>query len=656
MVIGKPHRYPRPHRWKHKAIKTKNLKMNNLPKCFNDIQNLGITNLSQRVLSQSEKVILACGLKFCLIPNHVRNHTILQNFDKFIRRVRIRKQFINMDSISNPYYIPNPDFIPKLASDCLETYFQCRRQDINKALRDKPQSLFRRNIAINKVISDLKSDKSIIITSADKNLGIVVMDRLKYEQEVLRQLTDKTTYTPLNEYPTVTDIYQKLKAILSRHNLLTMPDNSNAMTKLAQYMLQAESKPVALAKFYLTIKIHKNPVVGRPICSSIGTMTHYTSKLLDTWLQPLARNTSFYVKNSFDFLIALEERDFKEDCIILTCDIVSLYPSIVLADGFIQLKRALTLANTPPDKINFLVDLCQWVLENNYIEFGNTVWHQTKGTAMGTPISVCFSIIYLAMLELDVMAKCQQTEEFNPPSLIKRYIDDIGSVFNDMSSVKLFVETYNAIRPNSIVLTYEISLKEGIFLDLEIYKGQRIQSGKLDTRVHQKPNNQHLYIPMFSFHNPKMFKAMIMAELHRYKILCSNNQEYLNIKVLYYNRLLARGYKTEFVQNIFENFDNEDTKRLMLIDRKLHKNKALSINNIAPLIMTLPLSMRSMSLQLNQILSNTKDDAIFDPDFHYIFGLKPRVITCYNRPKSIGDILRSSKYKYDITQLNMFNT
>ena len=61
------------------------------------------------------------------------------------------------------------------------------------------------------------------------------------------------------------------------------------------------------------------------------------------------------------------------------------------------------------------------------------------------------------------------SNEFNPPSLIKRYIDDIGSVFNDMSNVKLFVETYNAIRPNSIVLTYEISLKEGIFLDLEIY-------------------------------------------------------------------------------------------------------------------------------------------------------------------------------------------
>ena len=42
------------------------------------------------------------------------------------------------------------------------------------------------------------------------------------------------------------------------------------------------------------------------------------------------------------------------------------------------------------------------------------------------------------------------------------------------------------------------------------------KSGKLDSRIHQKPNNQHLYIPPFSFHNPKMFESMIIAELTRY--------------------------------------------------------------------------------------------------------------------------------------------
>ena len=297
----------------------------------------------------------------------------------------------------------NPEFIPKLASDYLETYFKYRRMDIATVLNNNPMKIFRRNTAISKVIKDLSNDSSIIIVNADKNLGIVVMDRLDYEKEALRQL-DITTYQQINEqYPSMLTIVNKLKEILQRYNILYELNSNNKLTKFAKYVLQAENKPFILAKFYLTIKIHKTPNVGRPICSSIGTITHHASKFLDRFLQPLARNTNFYVKNSFDFLMALEDCTVTPDCVILTCDVVSLYPSIDLIDGLVQLRRALILAKAQSKIIDLLVDLCQWVLQNNYIEFGDTVWLITKGTAMGTPLSVCFSIIYLAMLELDIM-------------------------------------------------------------------------------------------------------------------------------------------------------------------------------------------------------------------------------------------------------------
>ena len=75
---------------------------------------------------------------------------------------------------------------------------------------------------------------------------------------------------------------------------------------------------------------------------------------------------------------------------------------------------------------------------------------------MGTPISVCFAVIYLAMLELDIMSSCKKKPYFTEPIIIKRYIDDIGSVFIDTISARIFINEYIAIRPDSLALTYEL--------------------------------------------------------------------------------------------------------------------------------------------------------------------------------------------------------
>ena len=205
----------------------------------------------------------------------------------------------------------------------------------------------------------------------------------------------------------------------------------------------------------------------------------------------------------------------------------------------------------------------------------------------------------------------------------------------------LFIEIYNSMRPNNIVITYEITHQHSTFLDLEILKGKRILTGKLDCRVFQKPNNQYLYIPPCSFHASKMFESTIIAELTSYTTLCTNNQDFIIAKSLYFDRLLARGYKTEFLNTIL----SLEIIRLSKINLSINKSKT-------PAIIVLPFTMRSNCVKLSNILANTNNDAIFDPNFYEIFGAKPRVITCFKRSQNLGDVLRSSKYKLKVTQLN----
>lgn len=593
--------------------------------------------------------MLSCGLKFCLIPKHVKKEIVLLNFEKFSRRLRLKKQFINTTNNNEILRVANSKFNPSISSNCLEAYITNRFKDINDALSTTIPPGINFNNCVRNILSELKKDKSIIICNADKNLGVVIMDRLLYEKEVLNHLSDYTSYKLIPLPPDKNELFQKLRSILEKHRVLTINDDGK-LSPLALYMLQLQNEKLQLSKFYLTMKIHKNPVVGRPICSSLGTITHYTSKLLDYWLQPIASKTNLYVKNSFDFMLELGGCVYPTDCVILTCDVVSLYPSIILDDGLLQLKRALIIYDVPPHLIDLIVDLCQWVLNNNFIEFGDTLWHQIKGTAMGTPIAVCFSIIYLAMLELDIMTVCESNTNYVAPLIIKRFIDDIGSVFTDKASALIFVNAYQAIRPNSIVITYELSMDRGVFLDLEFYKGYNMIYGKLDTKVYQKPKNQYLYIPPFSFHHPAVFKSTVVSELKRYRILSSNDIDFQIIKTLYYDRLRCRGYEERWLLDLF----NIQLDRNSLIKSQIAKRASKNHNNkSSPLIISLPISLRSMALNLTNILSNTINDAWFDPDFHYIFGYPPRVITCYTRATNIGDILHSSKYKYNVTQLGI---
>ena len=170
------------------------------------------------------------------------------------------------------------------------------------------------------------------------------MDRYHYEMEVLKHLNDENYYTRLNNTPERSIIYEEIKAILLKYNNLYINKSNTIYTFMARYILNLETNKSNLAKFYINLKIHKSPMTGRPICSSIGTVTHNASILLDKWLQPLARKSKFYVQNSIEFIQELENKIYSENCLVVTCDVVNLYPSIVIADGLLQLRRALHLS------------------------------------------------------------------------------------------------------------------------------------------------------------------------------------------------------------------------------------------------------------------------------------------------------------------------
>ena len=130
---------------------------------------------------------------------------------------------------------------------------------------------------------------------------------------------------------------------------------------------------------YLLPKIHKRlcNVPEHPVISNCGTSTEKMSEFLDHHLQPVMKGGNYYVKDTNNFL-----RKFKElgkvppNAILVTADIVALYSCIPHDTGLKVLHEKLEERNDKSVPTADLVDMAEFVLNNNYFEFDS--WLHNK--------------------------------------------------------------------------------------------------------------------------------------------------------------------------------------------------------------------------------------------------------------------------------------
>ena len=92
-----------------------------------------------------------------------------------------------------------------------------------------------------------------------------------------------------------------------------------------------------------------------------------------------------YIKNSGDFIKKIRIiGTIPKDPILITADIVGLYPSISHVAGIKALEKALNNCINKKISTEDLVKMFKFVLKNNYFEFNNKVKQQISGTAIGT--------------------------------------------------------------------------------------------------------------------------------------------------------------------------------------------------------------------------------------------------------------------------------
>ena len=150
-----------------------------------------------------------------------------------------------------------------------------------------------------------------------------------------------------------------------------------------------------MGKLYLLPKIHKRleNVPGRPVISNCATPTEKVSEFLDFHLKSVMQSGASYVRDSNDFKNKIKNIKIPNNALLVTADVVGLYPSIPHESGLNALREALEQRSRKEIPTESLIKMAEFVLKNNFFEFDSKVFQQIAGTAIGIKFAPPYACI-----------------------------------------------------------------------------------------------------------------------------------------------------------------------------------------------------------------------------------------------------------------------
>ncbi|CAF4664305.1 unnamed protein product, partial [Rotaria sp. Silwood2] len=358
------------------------------------------------------------------------------------------------------------------------------------------------------------------------------------------------------EYMVKTEAYKCLGINDPLPDLITKTNKYLLDLRLAKWISQKQYEKlcinpceVELAHLYYLPKAHKPGTPLRPIVSGLKHPTIKISKVLDELLRPLfdkmASKTT--VNSGFELMKQLQEWckiNMRQETLFCTIDVADLYTMVPQTEGVLSLKKMLDhlkLKRINGLKIETIIRLSRFVMQNNYFSHDGQYYQQIRGGAMGSPLTLTVANCYMFFYEQQIIKQIH-----NSGGLYFRYIDDIFIVIN-WPARHLFkqIDRWSYFDEN-IKLSENIGITAD-FLDLHIEN----RDGKLLTTVYQKPSYEPYYLPFNSIHPLHMKKNIIFTLLLRALRYCSTFQEYLNERERLRVALLLNKYPNKFIDEQF---------------------------------------------------------------------------------------------------------
>ncbi|CAF4153085.1 unnamed protein product, partial [Adineta steineri] len=446
---------------------------------------------------------------------------------------------------------------------------------------------------------------NVILRKTDKS-KVFHLGTLEHYQQRSDEYMDRTqAYQCLGITDPLPDLIQRTNKHLLDLRL------AKSLTQKQYEQLCVPTDEAELAHLYYLPKAHKPTTPLRPIISGLKHPTLKISKFLDKILRPLFDKMAATrtVSNGFELLKKIQlwsSINMKQETVLCTIDVTDLYTMIPQMEGVLSLKQMLDYLNLNQVndlKTEVIIQLANLVMNNNYFKYNGQYYHQIRGGAMGSPITLTIANCYMFFYEQQI---CKQIT--NSFGLYVRYIDDIFIIINWPSRhfVKQ-VDRWNEIDFN-IKLSANINLYAD-FLDLHMEN----KDGILLTSVFHKPSYEPYYLPFHSIHPLHMKQNIPFTMLLRGIRYCSTFQSYLQERDHLRMALLLNQYPIKFIDQQFnrllEKFNiiqpltssNYETIRLQIINSPVKVKEPINYGQSMFVHFTYCSSMKSFPKRFHEL-------------------------------------------------------
>ena len=618
------------------------------------VTNNGVNVWNNVNLTRSEIAVLSLGFSFIPHPNHRRqwSDTLAKDYTNFERNVRIKHHFkyelsnaISPETLLHTFINQQRNklintvhsFTPPKASPVLELYLkQVKHNLLNLSQQTDTKQMYYSRLLHNhwkpfyNTVLQLKTRKDIVIFPSDKNMGPTILSREFYiqEGESTKQLGDTTAYTVLdNTSLNIEHMFKTLREILSKQSWLSKKEANQLYDDFTVF-----KDNIQPCKAYFLPKVHKQDQSLRLICASCSWLTYLPSKYIAFTLKPILKSLPSYIEDSASLVKLLTNLKTSVFDQLITADVKTLYPAIVIKDGLQSLHQTLVNKGWDKNHITFIIELTSWVLHNNVLTFNGKLYLQIKGTAMGTPLAVAYACIHMHVIERESFAIfTARGRSLRNILLYVRFIDDIHFVATNYDDAKLLLDIINNRRP-SIKLEFNIRNSKVDFLDITIFKADKVAN--LQVKIFQKPGNKFLFLPPMSFHPPHIFRGWISGYIKRMRLNCSQDQDFLVALSQFKSQLLTRGYTNAYLEDLFEPLP----LRQDLLTNLVKKTTTTGV----PFVTTYTAEVDNNKKQLKTALS-VKLDYDEHPDIEYILCQRNRPLLALKRESNLRALLVTAK-------------
>lgn len=427
------------------------------------------------------------------------------------------------------------------------------------------------------------------VAKGDKGLGIVVFDRQRRDDAIAEHLQSENFEAVFRE-PNETVEATRLRiwnTIIDAGNLLLGGDSFPTDMRSA-LMEHIPDMKVGLCTMYVVWKIYKEST--RPIVPTYNAPTALASRFVHEQLWPFILQLPVVCKDSISFTTSLEKIRLSADskAIMICLDVIAMFPNIDI-NGSLEATRDFLRddCTLPPAAHTIILQTMEWVLKSNYVEHNGLFYKQINGAAMGHPLSVALSYIYLwKKVEETVLRKWRHKIEF-----MQRFVDDNFVIANmtraDAHEFKADLEA----QTTRIRYTMEICEETACHLDLKVFRIREPTCTRFEYRVHRKEGNPMLYLTPASYHAAHVFHGIIKGELMRYLLRSSREEWFLEDAVILHKAFMNRGYAPASFWKVAETIQWSDrelyrSRALDMINREADSGKIVFSTTIDPRIVT----------------------------------------------------------------------